>query len=380
MTPREQATHQAHPRNATAFRSQVVRGPDGLDAYVDAIDALAGTALEANPFYEPWLLFPALKTLADAQVRVVLVWQGDRLSGLFPLHLQPAGWRSGPARLRLWQHRYCFLCTPLVDAEAAPGTWATLLDWVQHHAHPATLLELQKVGATGAFEQSLQAALQASTRWSHRLRRYERALLQVGDGQAMPGLTGKRLKEFRRIERRLADRGRVEFRVLALQEDPTAWIDRFLALEASGWKGEQGTALSTDPQGRQFFIEATQQAHRQGKLHMLALELDGDAIAMQCNFLCNGGGYAFKVAFDERHAAFAPGVQLELFAMRQFASLDPPVAWVDSCAHADHALMNRLWTDRRPLADWELAAPTLSGRLWLARRRLQAWLRARVPR
>src|SRR5688572_14809195 len=47
--------------NAT-YRVQVVESPEQLLAHVPAWTTLAANALEPNPFYEPWMLMPAIFT------------------------------------------------------------------------------------------------------------------------------------------------------------------------------------------------------------------------------------------------------------------------------------------------------------------------------
>src|SRR5262245_6759329 len=98
----------------------VVRRAAELAAVVPAWEELARAALEPNPFYEPWMLLPALEAFAAGrELRIVLVWQGERLAGLFPFE-RMAHYKGLPLpALRSWSHAHCLLCTPLVRAAAA---------------------------------------------------------------------------------------------------------------------------------------------------------------------------------------------------------------------------------------------------------------------
>src|SRR6266478_5680049 len=54
-----------------------------LEALQDAWEELAAASVEPNPFYEPWMLLPALRSFARRErVEVVLVFRGDLLCGL----------------------------------------------------------------------------------------------------------------------------------------------------------------------------------------------------------------------------------------------------------------------------------------------------------
>src|SRR5205085_1286061 len=68
-------------------------------------------------------------------------------------------------------------------------------------------------------------------------------------------------------------------------EDPTPWLREFLEIEAKGWKGESGVAAAQHPAERTYIEEMTARAHRRGRLMMMALRLDGKAIALKHNLL-----------------------------------------------------------------------------------------------
>ena len=109
------------------MRVSVARNLTELASIVPAWDALARDALEPNPFYESWMLLPALRAFGAGQdVRVVLVWRGERLIGLFPFH-HVARYKGMPvSALRSWLHVHCLLCTPLVLAGSASACLDTL--------------------------------------------------------------------------------------------------------------------------------------------------------------------------------------------------------------------------------------------------------------
>src|SRR4051812_49302881 len=74
-----------------------------LEGLQEAWQELAADAAEPNPFYEPWMLLPALRSFSRAgEVEVILVFRDERLCGLFPV-----AFRRG--RAELWRHPYCYL-------------------------------------------------------------------------------------------------------------------------------------------------------------------------------------------------------------------------------------------------------------------------------
>jgi CelD/BcsL family acetyltransferase involved in cellulose biosynthesis len=325
-------------------------------AHRGELEQVADTASDNNIFYEPWMLLAAMDAFAPADAIIVLVRDANGAArGYFPLSRERLAGGFNATRLTSWRHPYCFLCTPLIAEGHAHEVVAALLDWLEDGASPASCLDLRDVAADSIFAFALASALEQRRTLVHDRDGFERALFVPSHHDRRMPLSSRRSKDLRRLERRLAARGRIEFTQLQPGEDAMPWIERFLALEYSGWKGRAGSALAVMPRAREFFVAIASQAHRCARLDMRALELDGIPIAMQCNFVAGSGAYAFKVAYDERHAGASPGLQLELHAMRQLPESNPDMHWMDSCARPDHAMMNRLWPQRRSISRFIIA-------------------------
>jgi CelD/BcsL family acetyltransferase involved in cellulose biosynthesis len=323
-------------------------------------ESLIREPLEANIFYEPWMLSAALGSLSFQGVRIVVIRHRGAVTGIFPLQLERR-FRGLPLPvLKSWRHPYCFLCTPLLSREYANDTLGAFLDWVDSSAAPANLVEWEWVAADGPFNALLTKQLSGRRRWRLQVHRYERALFDVC-GKRETSVSGKHLKELRRLKRRLSERGQCATRVMEPWEPVEGWIDRFLALEASGWKGREQTAIASDERSRRFFAQVAKVAAAQGRIEMLAIELDGVPIAMKCNFLGGDAAFAFKIAYDERFSRYSPGVLLEFFNMSSLAERSPQTRWMDSCATSDHSMIDRLWTGRRVLGDYLIASRGIAG-------------------
>jgi hypothetical protein len=116
---------------------------------------------------------------------------------------------------------------------------------------------------------------------------------------------------------------------------------------------------------RRFFEEMTSGAFKRGRLMMQAMTLNGNAIASKCSLLTpDGGGYAFKIGFDEAYARFSPGVLLEIENIRRLHAMG--TRWMDSCAIERHPMINRLWPDRRLVQTLLISAGQRRGDLALS--------------
>lgn len=365
----------------------VARDVEQLRQHEAAWQDLAQSALEANINYEPCLLLPAVEAFgATAELYFVLLYATDPLRprgakilcGVFPLE-RVRRYKGLPvSTFRLWKHEHSYLCTPLLRCAGAGRTLAAFFDWLESKDAPCRLMAFSHIAGDGDFHKLLLEELNRRGNLSFHDEWFNRALYQprANAAAAVEGISGRHRKELRRKRNRLAELGEIEFLALEEDGDLDRWIADFLSLEAKGWKGEQQTAFASDKRSKRFFEEAARRAFARGQLMMLALCLDGVPIAMKCNFLSGRGSFAFKIAFDEDFARYSPGVLLELENLERLATM-PAVEWMDSCAAAEHFMINRLWTARRLIETIVVSTGKGFGDLLVSTLPLLRWLKRR---
>jgi CelD/BcsL family acetyltransferase involved in cellulose biosynthesis len=350
---------------------EAVEAPFRFDPHLAAWEELARSAPEPNAFYEPWMLRPAVEAFAaNLSLRFAFVYRMDQqgsplLIGFFPCEVRRR-YKGLPIRvLSLWRYRHCFLCTPLLHGEHGKAALKAYFDWTRADRKGAHLLDFAFVHAEGPFQQLLVDFQSESGCLSFVDETWNRALLQLSQDRAVDAaasLSGPRRGELRRLRKRLADLGRLETRILEPGGNIQSWIEQFLALEASGWKGQERTALLSSPVEQTYFATIARAAFARGQLLMLGLFLDDRPIALKCNFLAGHGSFAFKIAFDEAYARYSPGVQLELDNIQELERR-PELRWMDSCALPGHFMIGRLWHQRRTLQSVALSTGRLGGDL-----------------
>jgi CelD/BcsL family acetyltransferase involved in cellulose biosynthesis len=123
-----------------------------------------------------------------------------------------------------------------------------------------------------------------------------------------PWLAGTRPKfrsHLRRARRQLEEQGTLELKHYGTA-DPEA-LKKFYDLEASGWKGAEGTAIKCDARTQQFYDTVAQVAARDGYLSLDFLELNGKAIAGHFGFNLRGRYFLAKAGYDEAFRRHGPG-------------------------------------------------------------------------
>jgi len=314
---------------------------------------------EPNPFYAPPLLEPALAHL-DPDGAVHLIEAHDAHGHVIARLPVTAASRHGRFPIRHaanWMHRHCFYGAPLLREGDEDAAWQGLLGALDTLPWTGAFLHLRGLDAHGPAIMALRRVCEAQGRRCEEIERYERALLRSDlDAEAYwtANVRAKKRKELRRLQHRLAECGEIRRHALPDAADLPAWVDAFLALEAKGWKGAQGTALGSQTEDAAFLRTACHGAHAAGMLDMLRIDCDGQPIAILINFVTAQGGFSFKIAIDPDFARYSPGVLIEQDNLARV--LDKGVApWMDSCAAPDHPMIDSLWGERRTIAQYRVA-------------------------
>jgi hypothetical protein len=355
-----------------------------LEKYVPAWEDLAANAIEPNAFYEPWMLMRAIRNFgAGRRLQFALVLDNESarhdgaplLCGFFPLeqenHYQGLSRKLPFKTLRLWKHKYCYLCTPLVREGYGQQVIAAFFDWLDAGSHDCSLMEFRFIAGDGLFNGLLMEYFERHIKLHYISMYFLRAMFRPttdADTYLCAALSAKHRKMLRRQERQLSEIGRLEYDALTPDDDVEVWIEEFLRLEASGWKGRENSAIASDESDQSYFRSIAKEAFRQGRLSMLALRLDGRPIAFKCDFHAGRGLFTFRIAFDENYARNSPGMLLEIENVRRLHARSQ-IDWVDSCNDSFNFMFNRLWLERRTILDVVVGA----GKSW------GDWMVAAIP-
>jgi len=317
--------------------------------------ALAARALEPNVFYEPAFALAAAPVFAG-DAGALLVWSGTtarRLVGFFPARIERRRFGVKLPVLVGLTHPYGPLGVPLVEREAAEPVIAA---WLAHLAAdeglPGLLL-LPLLPEDGPFAVALAAIVRRAQMSSADFNRHRRALLQPSGERSLyvkRSIGQHRRKELRRHWRRLSETGAVLFTAATEPPAVAAALEDFFTLEADGWKGRAGTATAQRRDLRRFVSAAVSGLAAEGKASVDRLLVDGRAIAATIVLRSGRCAWFWKIAYDETFARFSPGVMLSVAVTDDLLD-DVDIARADSCATADHPMIDHLWRERLALCD-----------------------------
>lgn len=310
-------------------------------------DAVAARPSEPNAFAERWFMNASVMHLSAPVDACMLVVRAEgQLIGLMPLCIAATYGRLKVRHVENWMHYNSFFGAPLVRRSFEPYFWSRALALLDAHRGLPAFLHLVALDARGPLTQALLGARKGTAI----VHRSARALLESdlsAETYYETTVRKKKRKEIARLQARLAETGFVTCDRLSACDALQDWIDCFLTLEASGWKGREGAALANAADTTAFMRDALCGAYAAGRLEMIRLAVDGRPIAMLVNFLTPPGSFSFKIAFDEDFARYSPGVLIQLENLKLLET--PSIDWMDSCAVENHAMINSLWSERREL-------------------------------
>lgn len=380
-------TEQHVPAQAPRLRIEMLHGPAWSDDFVAAWSALAEDRGTANIFYEPWAALPASMLPEAAGIMILAAWHdlpdgSARLDGILPLQRRRVAKGRLIVAVQNWDQRVRALGEPLIRAGAEAAFWSAALTALDAARGLGGYLRLSTLIADSASTRALTAELSARGRRYDVTRRHARALLNGGVDAATyiaGNIRKKVLKEQRRLRNRLADQGPLVFDRLAAGDDVTPWIDELFRLEMTGWKGRDGVAAAADAATERCFRDLLMQAHALGRLDFHRMRV-GDAVLSLLAVIVSGDtAFQLKIAYDEDHAAFSPGVLLEMAYLEHALAPGGP-ARVDSCARAGHPMIDRIWVDRLPIVSLAIPFDRLSSRAIVAAQRFVRRARTRRAR
>lgn len=327
---------------------------------------LAEAAAEPNPFYEPEFVAALAPVLGGRDLSLLVARRGSDWLACAPVN-RSARWHHMPLRgIANWRTPYTYLGTPLYRADEGDALLGELTATALSTSGTFFGLDLLPADADSAATFASRVAPGQSVIF----KRFQRAVLtRRADGEYV-AIKPKHRREIQRLGRRLQEHLETPLEVADLAGDAAA-VDEFLALERSGWKGRQGTAMAKLDGHAACFQRICEGFARRGRLQLLALQAGGRAIAMKCNLRAGAHVYCFKIAYDDVFARFSPGMQLELANIDAFEA-DDEITLMDSCAEPTNQMINRLWAERREFVTLVLGAPGAIGRVALLSLRVGA--------
>lgn len=302
----------------------------------------------SNVFMNPAALQAACAT-SFADVRMLLAWEegegARKLAGVWALRLRKIApfW---PMVLEALPYNYAFLSSPVVDPAYVNEVVPAFLAAIEKSPSLPDVVSLHSLDAECPSYPAMLRELAARGVVPLMLSESARPFVTREFGVKRSGSTRKKLRQ---DWNRLTALGGVEVVNDRTPDGAKQAFETFLALEKASWKGDEGTALLSDPRDAAFVRRLLQNLAARGNASVALLRVDDEAIAAQVLMYCGTTAYTWKTAFSARYGKYSPGALLidkiteELFAGSEIQA-------INSCA-AEASFMAQLWAGRRTMVD-----------------------------
>ncbi len=284
-------------------------GLELIDQLGDEWRALCSEAANDQPFYRPeWLMAFLRAFFSDAKVLLISARLGGHLRLVLPLLDETGTFSKVPLRKLRAPVDSCAGRFDAAYSAGPQGEAAILAVW----EYLKRLEGWDMLQLTDALHGSAISKIAAAARTEgfNTIELEDKPSpivpipVQAEVRKLLPANSRLR-RELRSIRRQLAEKGSALKFSRFDTADPDA-LNRFYELEASGWKGQEGSATLFNGK-RPFLDEIAQQASRLGYFTLYLLELSGELIAGHFGLTLRDTYYSVVVAYNEDFREYSPG-------------------------------------------------------------------------
>jgi CelD/BcsL family acetyltransferase involved in cellulose biosynthesis len=266
-----------------------------IDGLAPAWSLLCDELQDSEPFFRPeWIRACLTAFFPNQQVTLFSAWSADRLMAVLPL-MKERTWFCGlpVTRLSLVATVHSFR-VGMVRREGPEGDEAVEAIWEAIREIPEwDVFDIPYALEGGGLETLATTAQEAGFHVA-RSRTSQALYLPIAphvdkprNDAPPPWLACTRPKfraNLRRARRQLEEQGTLTLQHVT-EADPEA-LEKFYALEGSGWKGQRGTAIICNQNTKLFYDEIAKAAAGNGYLSLDFLELNGRPIAAHYALEC----------------------------------------------------------------------------------------------
>jgi hypothetical protein len=281
----------------------------------------------------PYIVADAATGSASDPWRLYTVYRNGELAGcLYGRRREGTTMRIRTPVFQLGPH---YVADPLLQPVQQELILRRLIEALQEDQRDCAMFVFPRL-STSSFELLEHCAGESGLPWQWRWARYAyRFDTNLAPDEFLAGLDGEQRRELTRRERRLAqDHGCEYVREQGLGAE--ADMDRFetfMALEDSGWKGQNESSIRRRPGYEPYFRELVASASRGGLLIWYTLRSADRPIAMYLALRSHDTVWLPKIGYDENFASYGPGKMLTHHVMTDCLA-DPAIRHIDNISAA----------------------------------------------
>jgi len=322
-------------------------------------EKLSTNVIEENPYYSPTFMRALLEHVeSTCDIKALAVYKDTLLVGFLPFVIDKWRWMKAAPLNCAWINPYITLTTPLVDRDYPREVVEALVAGMNEHGAAGSFWLFDNFNLDGPVGKLFNEILKAGNLPSKIFNEFNRPILDQGatfDEHMRAHVSKSRIKGLKRSRKRLCEQGTVSLRSYNRGPELETAVEEFLTIEASGWKGEQGTALACEESTKAFARQAFGSSDGKSITRADVLYLDEKAIAVSLAIYVGKTAFTLKCAYDEEYRSYGPGLLLEQDIIEDFFE----TRWadrLDSAITVSGHVLQGLWSDSMRVGDLLLCA------------------------
>ncbi|MCP4745523.1 MAG: GNAT family N-acetyltransferase [Desulfobacteraceae bacterium] len=254
---------------------------------------------------EPWQSFSWIKSAATAYskkhyLRIVIIKKDGKLTAIAPLILKPNEQAFHPWQLQFLGGEELKEPNRLI-AKDAESLYLLIDAITSERVFPMRLSRIINDHAIG----DILVSKFKKKGWITKVMQMPYPYIDLTKNSIKKSL----LRDLRRARKKADKLGDVSFQTIneLESENLRKHLNKAFRIEASGWKGQNRTAILTTEWRKTFFERYAKSAFKQGCLNLSFLKINNEAVAVQYAVESMNSYWLLNIGYDERYRNCSPG-------------------------------------------------------------------------
>lgn len=317
-------------------RVVIVHEFEGLRPHLEAWDHLARRAPQQIPTFLPgWIdAFFQHRLNPNERWLCCFAYLEGTLIGVLPVVLTPHPILGGDRPvLRVPSDDLTPSGDVLLELEYAELAFPALLDQLRREVPGHLGLSLTAVRQGAPVLTVLKGGLEGYIRCTGLCSKFSFLNVQGRYDDYLSGL-GNMRRNLKRFRKKLERQGAVSIDRIHGSPAGEDFLKTFVALEASGWKGRNGTAMAENAAAVAFYESLAKRLGAQECFEWYVARVQDKVVAAQMCIRCGGSLMLAKIAFDEAYSDCRPGHLLTGEVIKD-AFARPDIVEINHLSNAD---------------------------------------------
>ena len=325
------------------LRVELVQSLKDLEKYAVQWDELLSRSGPNSPMHSyAWIsAYLEHRFNADRTWYCLMVREGERLVGVLPLERDSHRSSEGDGvRLHSLADSHLWHADAVFETGREDEVLSQLLHFANHHFAGWWQLLMRRIPSSSPMLRARRHGIERILVICKQHGMHSYLDVKSDFQKYFEGLSTNFRRSLSKARNRLDRLGETKVELVSAGNSTDEELRRFMKVEASGWKGELGSAIRESEALTSYYATLTQRLAQSGLLEWHFLTLNGETIAGHMATRLAGRLTLWKIGFDERYSYYSPGNLLMLEVIKNAFETEG----IDRIDFVTDQIWHRNWT------------------------------------